>query len=319
MPVFPDSPIHAEGLLEVGDGNAIAWEARGNPEGRPAVLLHGGPGSGRSAWSPRFFDPEVWRIVSFDQRGCGRSTPHASEPATDMAVNITGHLVADMERLREHLGVGRWLVFGHSWGCTLGLVYAQAHPERVTGLLLAGVTTTRRRDIDWLYRGMAPLFPEEFERFRAGAPDGTPDAGLLAAYARLLEDADPVVRDKAARDFHDWEAASALVRPGATYPEAWKDPKVRLARARICTWYFSQGAFLADDQVLRDAGALAEIPGVLVHGRLDLEAPLVMAWELHRAWPGAELQVIPLAAHDTGDDAMSEALVAATRRFARQA
>jgi len=283
MPLHAATPPHAEGQLDTGDSHRIAWAPGGNPDGRPVVLLHAGLGSGRSRSAPRFFDPARWRIVSFDQRGCGRSEPHAGDTPAALADNTTDHLVADIERLREHLGIGRWSVFGYSSGCTLALVYAEAFPDRVASLLLAGVTMTRSTEIDWLYRGIAPLFPEAFARFRAGAPAGTDEHRLVEAYRDLLADPDPTVREHAARDFHGWEAASALVRPGGTFPEAWRDARYRLGRARLCTHYFTHRSFLADDQVLRDLDRIRHLPCTMVHGQLDLEAPLVSAWELKRA------------------------------------
>ena len=220
-----------------------------------------------------------------------------------------------MERLRDHLGIDRWLVFGHSWGCTLGLVYAETHPERVSGLLLAGVTMTRRSEIDWLSRGLAPLFPVEFDRFRRGAPEGIADGDLLAAYARLLGDADPAVREKAARDFHDWDAATATTDPGAP-ARVPREAHLEIARARICTHYFRHDGFLEDGQILRNIGRIAAIPGIMVHGRLDLEAPLTTAWELDRAWPAAELVIVPKAGHDTAEDNMAAAIADAAARLA---
>jgi proline iminopeptidase len=316
-PLYPEIEPDDQGMLDVGDGNRIAWEMCGNPDGHPVVVLHGGPGSGRSTWARRFFDPAAYRIILFDQRGCGASTPHAGDPATDLAVNTTDHLMRDMERLRDHLGVERWLVFGHSWGCTLGLAYAQRHPGQVSALVLVGVTMTRRSEIDWLYRGLAPIFPEQWSRFREGVPEGARDGDLVAAYYRLLNDPDPTVHEKAARDWHDWEAASISADPDAAPPQRWSDSRFRLARARIVTHYFHHNGWLEDGQLLKGAGALAGIPGVMVQGRLDLEAPLVTAWELARAWPDGDLVVVPHAGHSDGDAGMAEAIVAATDRFAQ--
>jgi proline iminopeptidase len=196
-----------QGTLEVGDANLVYWEVCGNPDGKPALVLHGGPGSGASPEFRRYFDPSAYRVVLFDQRGCGRSTPHASDPGTDLSVNTTDHLLADMELLRRHLDVDRWLVLGFSWGSTLGLAYAERHPQRVSELVLVGVTTTRRSEIDWLYRGVAPLFPEQWARFRAGVPAGERDGDLVEAYHRLLEHPDPSVRVSAAKDWSDWDWA----------------------------------------------------------------------------------------------------------------
>jgi proline iminopeptidase len=307
---------HERGMLDVGDGQRIYFEVCGSPRGKPAVALHGGPGSGCSGGVRRFFDPDRYRIVLFDQRGCGRSTPHASDLATELSTNTTEHLLDDLDRLRRHLRIDRWLLFGASWGSTLGLAYGERNPEHVSEIVLLGVTMTRRTEIDWLYRGVAPLFPEEWARFRAGVPERDREGGLVEAYHRLLHDSDPEVRERAAKQWHDWEAALLSVDPKAAPPPQWSEPRFRMARARIVTHYFRRGAWLEEGVLLREAGALRGIPGVMVHGRLDLSSPLVTAWELARAWPDAELVIVPGAGHAASDLGMSEAAVAATDRFA---
>ena len=308
---YPSIEPYDSGLLEVGDGNRVYWEACGNPAGKPALVVHGGPGSGRSTGGRRLFDPDRYRVVLFDQRGCGRSVPSASDPTTDMSVNTTHHLIGDMERLREHLDVDRWLLHGGSWGSTLILAYAERHPERVSEIVIAGVTTTRPSEIDWLYRGAGRFLPEQWQRFRAAA--GSDD--VVSAYARLLEDPDPAVRQRAAAEWVAWEDAvishEASGRPGA-YSARVDD--VRLAFVRICSHYFAHHAWLEDGELLRNAHVLNGIPGVLIHGRLDLGSPLTTAWELQQAWPGAELVVIDDAGH-TGGDATTDAVLAATDRF----
>ena len=314
--LYPEIEPNDHGMLDVGDRNLVHWEVCGNPGGKPAVVLHGGPGSGCSTGMRRYFDPNVYRIVLFDQRGCGRSTPHASDPATDLSVNTTQHLIADMELLRRHLGIDRWLVLGGSWGSTLGLAYAERHPHRVTEIILVGVTTGRRSAIDWLSRGVAPLFPEEWARFLAGVPAPERDGDLVQAYHRLLEDPDPGVRARAARDWSDWEWALTSIDPDAVPDARWSQPRFQLARARIVTHYFRHNAWLEDGVLLREAGSLAGIPGVMVHGRLDLGSPLVNAWELDRAWPEGELVIVSGAGHSSTDPGMSAAVVAATDRFA---
>jgi proline iminopeptidase len=312
--LYPAVEPFAHGRLDVGDGQRIYWEASGNPAGKPALFLHGGPGSGCTADQRRFFDPAAYRIVLFDQRGCGRSTPSAVDPATDLAVNTTWHLVADVERLRAHLGVERWLLAGVSWGVTLALAYAEARPERVSELVLVGVTLTRRADLDWLYRGAAPLFPAEYERFRAGAAG---DDDPIEAYHRLLHDPDPDVRARAADDFSAWELALMATEPDPAWPQAWRDPDFRYARARIVTHYFRHAAWLDEGALLQGAGALAGIPGTMIHGRLDLGSPLEAAWELARAWPDGELVVVEGAGHSA--TAMADHVAAATARYtARQ-
>ncbi|MFC8046655.1 prolyl aminopeptidase [Nocardia sp. NPDC057353] len=305
---FPPIDPYADGLLDVGDGNRVHWCTSGNPDGRAALVVHGGPGSGSSPGPRKTFDPSIFRIVQFDQRGCGRSTPSAADPTTDMAHNTTEHLIADMERLREHLGIERWLLFGGSWGSTLVLAYAERFPERVTGIVLVGVTTTRRRELDWLYRGLGRLLPAEWERFRAVVPD-TDD--LVDGYRRLLEHPDPDVRGHAATEWCRWEDAAIahenLGRPGQY---SAKTDSAMLAFVRICTHYFAHAAWLEEGALLRDAGRLAGIPGALIHGRLDISTPLETAWELARAWPDARLQVIADSGH-TGSPAMGDALLRA--------
>lgn len=313
--LFPEIEPYAQGMLDVGDGNSLHWECSGNPQGKPALLLHGGPGTGSRPGSRRFFDPDAYRIIQYDQRGCGRSRPHAGDASTSLAANTTAQLLADIERLRVHLDIAQWLVFGNSWGTTLGLAYAEANPALVSALVLVGVTTTRRSEIDWLYRGMAPLFPAEWEQFRAGVPEAARDGDLIAAYRDLLADPDPEVRAKAALDFHAWEAASVSADP-RTMPSA-QPPDLRylVARARIVTHYFHHHAWLEPEQLLRGAGALAGIPGVMVQGRLDLQAPLMTAWELARLWPAGRLVLVGGAGHALGDAGLAEAIIAATNSF----
>jgi proline iminopeptidase len=289
---------YAEGMLDVGDGNQVYWQVRGTPGGKPAVVVHGGPGGGFHRGGYRRFDRAGYQLVLFDQRGCGRSTPHASDPATDMRYNTTQHLIADMERLREHLGIERWLLYGYSWGSTLSVAYAEQYPERVCEIILAAVTCGRHSDIDWLYRGARRFYPEAWERFLAAAP-GTPrDGDIVGAYARLVEDPDPAVREKATLDWCAWEDALLSGEPqGKAAVFTGVPPVDRLALVRICAHYFSHGVFLADQVLIREAGRLAGIPGVLVHGRMDMSGPLEAAWELSRAWPGAELLVAEDAGH----------------------
>ncbi|MGH6923906.1 MAG: prolyl aminopeptidase [Propylenella sp.] len=317
--LYPEIEPFSSGLVDVGDGNCLRWEMSGNRNGFPAVVLHGGPGSGLSEGSRRFFDPQKYRIILFDQRGCGQSTPNARRSDADLSVNTTDHLLGDIELLRRHLNVERWLMLGHSWGTTLGPAYAERHPERIAALVLIGVTMTRRSEIDWLCRGLAPLFPEQWERFRAGVPSGRRDDDLVAAYYDLLNDPDPAIRAKAADDWHDWEAAFLSVDPGAKSPERWADPRYRMTRARIVTHYFHHNAWLKDGILLRRAHRLAAIPGVMVQGRLDLAAPLVTAWELSRVWRAGELVIVANAGHSTADRGMTEAIVSATDRFAQLA
>ncbi|MFE6227536.1 prolyl aminopeptidase [Streptomyces sp. NPDC057854] len=310
---------YSSGLLDVGDGNLVHYEEHGNPAGKPALVVHGGPGSGSSPTAPRLFDQERYRVVQFDQRGCGRSLPHASDPATDLSVNTTAHLVADMERLRVHLGIDRWLLYGGSWGSTLILAYAQAHPERVSGIVLAAVTTTRRSETAWLYEGVGRFFPEAHERFRAGAglaegQAGVDAAALVGAYAALMNHPDAAVRERAAADWCAWEDA-VLSGEGMGTPYTDRVDDARLGFVRICTHYFAHGAFLEEGALIRDAHRLAGVPGVLVHGRLDMGGPLTTAWELARAWPDAELHVVEKAGH-LGGAGTRRLVTAALERFA---
>ena len=310
--LYPDTTPFAEGLLEVGDGQRIYWMQSGNLEGHPVLILHGGPGSGSSAGTRRYFDPQYYRIIQFDQRGCGGSLPHASEPAIDLTANTTWHTVEDIERLRLLLGVECWIVYGNSWGCTLALAYAETYPQRIESLLLVGVTMTRQSEIEWLYHGLGRFFPEEWARFRAAVPKEDRSGDLVSAYYRLLLDPNPAIHVRAATDWHEWEAASILVDPRAALSPRWSDPRYLTARARIITHYFHHLAWLQDRQILRDIHRLATIPCTMIQGRMDLEAPLVTAWELSQAWPEAELVVVANAAHSTAVAEMADAIIRVT-------
>jgi proline iminopeptidase len=316
---YPAIEPYEQGMLDVGDGNTVHWETSGNPDGKPAVVLHGGPGSGSSPGTRRLFDPSAYRIVQFDQRNCGRSTPHAADPATDLGHNTTAHLVGDIELLRDHLGVDRWLVWGASWGSTLALAYAEAHPDRVTEMSLVGVTTGRHEEVDWVFRGgIARLFPQQFEQLLAGLPAGLRDADVVEGYHRLLNDADPSVCAAAAEAWCRWESATPAWPPTAGMDDRFADPAYALAFARIVTHYARSYCWLEDGALLRDAGLLADIPGVLVNGRFDFQAPIANAWALHRAWPRAELVIVDDAGHHS-NDALVDAMVRATDRFAARA
>jgi proline iminopeptidase len=315
--LYPRIGPDRQGMLEVGDGDRVYWETCGDPRGTPAVVVHGGPGSGCAGWHRRLFDPTAYRVALFDQRGCGRSTPHASEPDVDLSTNTTQHLVADMERLREELEVDRWLVLGGSWGSTLALTYAETHPERVSALVLWGVTTGRRAEADWLFRGgVSPLFPEQWERLRAGVPDDARAGDIVEAYSRMLHDPDPAVRRRAALDWCTWESATPAWPPTDGLDERYEDPRFALAFARLVTHYVRHDEFLGDGELLRGAGILAEIPGILVNGRFDLQAPIGNAWELRRAWPRAELVIVDDAGHAGDDPSLAREIVRATDRFA---
>ena len=314
--LYPAIEPHDSGTLGAGDGNLLYWEVCGNPDGKPALVLHGGPGSGCTPHHRRYFDPDAYRVVLFDQRGCGRSRPHASDPATDLKTNTTHHLLGDIELLRRHLGIGAWLVFGNSWGSTLALAHAEQHRERVSELILVAVTMTRRSEIDWLYHGAGRFLPEAWARFRAGVPVTDSSDDLVEAYYRLLHHADPAVRERAARSWCDWEDALVALDPDARPNPRYEDPRFRMAFARIVTHYFTHHAWLEDGALLQHADRLRGLPGVMIHGRLDLGSPLITAWELAQAWPDGELFTLSAAGHSAGDPGMTETIVAATDGFA---
>ncbi|BBZ27085.1 proline iminopeptidase [Mycolicibacterium madagascariense] len=262
------------------------------PEGIPAVALHGGPGSGCVPGMRQLFDPAVYRIVLFDQRGCGRSTPHAADHPVDLSANTTHHLIADIELLREHLGVSRWLVVGWSWGTTLALAYAERHPTRVSGLALTAVTTTGPREVEWITRTAGCFFPAQWARFRDAVPAEDRDGSLAEAYARLLHDDDPEVREKAARDWCDWEASHVDIDGQRPPPPRYADPRYRMCFARLVTHYWRHAAWLPDGELLRNVDRIAHLPAVLIHGRLDLSGPPDVAWQLAQSWPAARLHVV---------------------------
>jgi proline iminopeptidase len=318
--MYAPTPPHDEGLLDVGDGQRLHYEVRGAPDGMPAVVLHGGPGSGCSPWWAGFFDPRRYRVVLLDQRGAGRSTPSTRDLTTDLSVNTTAHLVEDLERLRTHLGVERWLLLGGSWGSTLGLTYAVTYPEHVRAVVLGAVTLTRTVDVEWLTRGVGRYFPEAHERFLAGLPQPDRDGLLAAAYARLLASPDPQVRFDAATAWCEWEEAIASLE-SAPVPRVWSnpryaDPDFRYGFARTVTHYFANAAFQPDDAILSRLHRLAGIPAVLCHGRLDLAGPADVAWAVAGGWPGAELHIVDGVGH-LGSERMNALMVAATDRFAR--
>lgn len=310
---FPEIDPYETGFLDAGDGQSLYWEACGNPAGQPAVVLHGGPGSGCTAGARRLFDPDVYRIVLFDQRGSGRSRPRV-DATTDVSINTTDRLIADLEMLRGHLGIERWLVQGVSWGVTLGLVYAQAYPERVTAMVLTSVTMTRPADIHWLYHETGRFYPEAWERFRAGVPEAEQDGDLVAAYFRLLHGpTDVATRERAARAWCDWEDVVSPMPDGRPNPR-YDDPVFRMTFARIVTHYFHHRAWLSENQILGNAGRLSGIPAALIHGRSDLGNPIDVVWHLARAWPDAELQAVDTG--HTGGDPMTSLIIEATNRFA---
>jgi proline iminopeptidase len=298
---FPAIEPYDSGMLDVGDGHRVYWECCGNPQGKPALFLHGGPGSGCSPGQRRFFDPDVFRAVLFDQRGSGRSRPLASEPDADLCVITTAHLLADIEALREHLDVETWTILGMSWGSTLALAYSQTYPQRVNALVLSLVTTTSRREVEWLTGDVGRIFPREWDRFAGAVPEGLRHLPLVDAYATLLFDQDPAVREHAAREWCAWEDAHVSLTPGHRPSPRYEDPEFRLRFARLVTHYWRNAAFLEDDQLLRDAPILNGIPGVLIHGRYDVSSPLETARRLSQRWSTSQLHVLDDAGHGGGD------------------
>lgn len=314
--LYPEIEPLETGMLDVGDGQHIYWEVSGNREGKPVVFLHGGPGAGTTPEHRRLFDPERYRIVLFDQRGCGLSIPHASEPGADLSANTTWHLVADMERLRNHLGIDRWQVFGGSWGSALALAYAQTHPERVTELVLRGIFTLRRQELDWFYEGgAAAVYPDLWEEFLAPVP-ALERGHLIEAYGRLLKDPDPEVHQPAAIAWSRWESSTITLLPQADTISRFTAPEYATAFARIENHYFRHGGWWEEGQLIRDAPRLAGIPAVIVQGRYDMCTPAMTAWDLHNAWPEAEFHLISDAGHAFDEPGILDALIRATDRFA---
>lgn len=317
--LYPEIEPYAHGFAEVGDGQSVYWEQCGNPDGKPVVFLHGGPGGGCSAGNRRLFDPERYRIVLFDQRGCGRSTPHAADLGTDMSVNTTWHLVADIEFLREMLGVERWQVFGGSWGSALALAYAQTHPERVSELLVRGIFTLRPFELAWYYQyGASLLFPDLWEDFVAPIPEAE-RGDLIRAYHRRLNDPDPAVRIPAARAWSVWEGSTVTLLPDLDMRTSFGEERYALAFARIENHYFVNGGFFTEEQLIRGASRLEGIPGVIVQGRYDVATPPATAWDLHRAWPAAEFHMVDTAGHAASEPGIRDLLLDATDRFAVRA
>lgn len=309
--LYPDIEPFASHRLPVGDLHELYLEECGNPEGIPALFLHGGPGAGCEPYHRRFFDPQRYRLVLFDQRGCGRSRPHA-----ELTDNTTWHLVADIEAIREHLGIDRWLVFGGSWGSTLALAYAETHPGRVLGLILRGIFLCRDREIRWFYQeGASRIFPDYWQDYLHPIPESE-RVDLLSAYHRRLTGDNELARLAAAKAWSLWEGRTATLLPNVDVLKHFGSPRTALALARIECHYFVHQTFLEPDQLLRDAPRLASIPGVIVQGRYDLICPLESAWALHQAWPASELRIIPDAGHSAFETGTRRALVGATDQFA---
>lgn len=310
--LYPEIEPYDHGMLDVGDGHRVYWEVCGNPEGKPVVFLHGGPGGGCSPAQRRLFDPRKYRILLFDQRGCGRSTPYAS-----LEANTTWHLVADIERLRVMLGVEKWMVFGGSWGSTLALAYAQTHPERVSELVVRGIFTLRRAELLWYYQeGASWMFPDKWERFLAPIP--VEERGdLMAAYRKRLTHSDPAVQREAARAWSLWEGETITLLPNEEFSDQFGDEHYAVAFARIENHYFVNEGFFEEGQLIRDAHRLKDIPGVIIQGRYDIATPPATAWELHKAWPEAKFIMVPDAGHAFNEPGILHHLIETTDAFAK--
>ncbi len=306
--LYPEIKPYITHEIAVEAPHRLYVEECGNPRGVPVLFVHGGPGAGCAEYHRRFFDPEQYRIILFDQRGCGRSTPHAS-----LESNTTQALVADMEVIRHRLGVQRWVVFGGSWGSTLGLVYAQTHPGYVLGLILRGIFLCRSQDIHWFYQeGANRIYPDHWEQFIRPIPESERGDLVRAFYARLTSD-DEIMRMAAAKAWSIWEGRCATLLPRKSVVDYFADPHTALSLARIECHYFVHNTFLAPNQIIRQAERLANIPGVMVHGRYDMVCPIDQATALHAAWPQAELHIIPDAGHSATEVAIVDALIRATR------
>ncbi len=306
----PIEPNHSA-YFDLGDGHRMYYEECGNPHGKPVVFIHGGPGGGCSPNMRRFWNPDVYRIVLFDQRGAGRSTPHAS-----LENNTTADLIDDIEILRSALQIDRWQIFGGSWGSTLGLAYAQAHPDRVTELVLRGIFLARKKEVDWLYQhGASEIFPDRWQGFLKPIPKGERKNLVQAFYKRLTSD-DEKIRLDAAKAWSVWEGTTSTLLPNQDMADDFADPDLAVALARIECHYFVNGAFLKEGQLLENISRVRQIPAVIVHGRYDIVCPAVSAWELARAWPEAKLRIVPDAGHSAFEPGNVHELVMATDAFA---
>ncbi|MBF9197041.1 prolyl aminopeptidase [Microvirga sp. BT290] len=309
---YPEIEPYETGMLDVGDGHRVYWELCGNPNGKPVVFLHGGPGGGCTPTQRRLFDPKKYRILLFDQRGCGRSTPYAS-----LEANTTWHLVADIERLRAMIGVDKWMVFGGSWGSTLALAYAETHPERVTELVLRGIFTLRRSELLWYYQeGASWLFPDKWECFLAPIPEAE-RGDLMAAYRKRLIDPDPAVQARAARAWSLWEGETITLLHNQEYSDQFGDEHYAIAFARIENHYFVNEGWFEEGQLIGNAHRLKGIPGVIIQGRYDIATPPKTAWDLHKAWPEAQFIMVPDAGHAVSEPGITHHLIEATDAFAR--
>ncbi|MDA2811852.1 prolyl aminopeptidase [Nocardiopsis sp. RSe5-2] len=314
--LYPPITPYDSGMLDVGGGDSVYWELCGNPDGKPAVFLHGGPGGGCGPDHRRLFDPERYKILLFDQRNCGRSTPHASGMDVDLSANTTWNLVADMERLREMIGAEQWLVFGGSWGSALALAYAEEHPERVSALVVRGIFTLRDDELKWFYQeGASHIFPDVWDGYLAPIPEEE-RGDLISAYAKRLDHPDRAVRLEAARAWSVWEGSTVTLLPNEAVRAQHAEDDYALAFARIENHYFSNGGFFTPGQLIERAGRLRGIPGVIVQGRYDVCTPARTAFDLHKAWPEADFHIVDDAGHAFSEPGILHRLIEATDRFA---
>lgn len=314
--MYPRVEPYDQGMLDVGDGQLIHWEVSGNPEGKPAVVFHGGPGSGSHPRWREDFDPDHWKLVLWDQRGTGLSTPPASDPATSMEHNTTQHLIDDAERLREHLGIEKWLLIGGSWGSTLILAYAIGHPERVSEIIIPAVTAGRPVELEWITRGLGMFFPDYFDAFREGVPEEDRDGNLALAYNKLLNSPDAATREKAAWDWNKWDLSTITGGDNDFAGTRYEDPVMRYQLARVVSHYWGNGCFLEPDAIMGNLDRLKGIPGILIHGRNDFGGPLYTAWELAKGWPDAELVILNDAGHVIMEgNSLDKAITAAVHKF----
>lgn len=313
-PLFPEISPYNEFHLDVDDTHKLYIEECGSPDGLPVLFVHGGPGAGCEAWHRQFFDPEVYRVILFDQRGAGRSKPHAS-----LENNTTQDLVADMEQIREHLGIDQWLLFGGSWGSTLSLVYAQTHRQRVSGLILRGIFLCRPSEIEWFYQqGANRIFPDYWQSFIEHIPENERDDLVRAHYKRLVGD-DEIARMASAKAWSIWEGRTSNLHQKKSVVDFFGSAHTALSLARIESHYFVNSSFLQDNQILKNMDKLNDIPGIIVQGRYDIVCPMDSAWQLHQAWPESALEIIPDAGHSASEPGITDALVRATVTMASQA
>lgn len=309
---FPDIRTYVEHYLKVDELHTVYIEESGNPEGLPVLFVHGGPGAGCSKYDRRFFDPDKYRIILFDQRGAGRSTPHA-----ELEGNTTENLVNDMEAIRNHLQVDKWVLFGGSWGSTLALLYAEAHPEKLLGMILRGIFLCREKDLQWFYQsGADRIFPDYWKDYCAAIP-AEEHGDFIQAYYKRLTGANELAMMAAAKAWSIWEGRCATMRPSPEIVQIFSDPHMALSLARIETHYFVNNAFIEPEQIIKNAARLAGIPGFIIHGRYDMVCPLDNAMDLHEAWPDSELHIIRDAGHSSHEPGIVDALVKATNEMAR--